>query len=128
MTAQELAGRAAAGAPGGWRAWDAGLVESLRKEGRVVFLDFTADWCWTCKVNEKAVLENAQVKKAFEKSGAVLLKADWTRRDPAITAALRSYGRSGVPLYVVYRGQAEPRVLPEVITPAIVVRALEGKP
>jgi thiol:disulfide interchange protein DsbD len=113
--------RSAAG--DGWQAWAPGLAEDAVRDGRTVFVDFTADWCWTCKVNEKAVLGRDEVKAALQ--GAVLLRADWTRRDPAITAALQSFGRSGVPLYVVYKPGQGPHVLPELVTPGLVLAALK---
>lgn len=122
----EPAARGPLGAAEGWAAWDAHEVERLRKAGTPVFVDFTADWCWTCKVNERAVLARPEVKAAFAAKGVVLMKADWTRRDPAITAALRSYGRSGVPLYIWYPKGGGPELLPELLTPGIVLKALEG--
>ncbi len=112
----------------GWSAWDLAEVEKQWKAGRVVLVDYTADWCWTCKVNEKAVLGNQMVIQALDEAKALKFRADWTRRDPAITRSLEGFDRSGVPLYVVYRpGEAAPRVLPEVLTPAIVIKALQGK-
>lgn len=110
----------------GWAAWDAQEVARLRQAGTPVFVDYTADWCWTCKVNERVVLGRDDVKAAFAAQGAVLMKADWTRRDKAITEALKGYGRSGVPLYVWYPKGKEPVVLPEVITPGILLKALKG--
>jgi thiol:disulfide interchange protein/DsbC/DsbD-like thiol-disulfide interchange protein len=116
--------RAAAGA-GNWLAWDAAEVEKLRAQGRTVFVDFTADWCWTCKVNEKAVLQREDIQAAFAAGQVALMRADWTRRDTAITQALRGYGRSGVPAYVIYKGKAPAKLLPEVITAGLVMEGLK---
>ncbi len=110
----------------GWAAWDAQEIARLRKAGTPVFVDFTADWCWTCKVNERVVLGRDDIKDAFAAQGAVLMKADWTRRDKAITEALKGYGRSGVPLYVWYPKGKPPVILPEVITPNILLKALNS--
>jgi thiol:disulfide interchange protein DsbD len=90
-----------------------------------VFVDFTAAWCVTCQANKKLVLERGPVVGAMRKSGVLRLRADWTNRDPAITAALASHGRNGVPLYLLYvPGAAQPKVLPEILTAALVMDAL----
>ncbi|WP_423142994.1 protein-disulfide reductase DsbD family protein [Parablastomonas sp. CN1-191] len=89
-----------------------------------VFVWMTADWCLTCKVNERVAIERTETRDAFGRAGIVVLKGDWTRRDPAITRYLEQHGAAGVPLYVFYpRGGGEPRVLPQVLTPAT-LRAL----
>jgi thiol:disulfide interchange protein DsbD len=120
-----LAGQAApAASAGDWQAWSESAVRQLHAQGRPVFADFTADWCWTCKVNERASLDSDAVQAAFKQDKVALLKADWTRQDPAITAALRAQGRSGVPMYVFYPVQGDAKVLPEVITPALVLTAM----
>lgn len=95
-----------------------------------VFVDFTADWCLSCQVNQRLVLDRADVQKRLKNSGLLLLKADWTHHDPAITEALRKLGRSGIPTYAIYSGQpgTEPILLPEVITPSIVFAALDSLP
>ena len=77
--------------------------EDHLRAGHPVFLDFTAEWCLTCKVNERTVLRDAAVIERFRSTGIVAMKADWTNRNPAITRLLSRFGRSGVPLYVVFR-------------------------
>ncbi len=106
--------------------WSAARVEALRAEGKTIFVDFTADWCITCKVNERGALASKTVREAFAAEGVVTLVADWTRSDPEITKALAAFGRNGVPLYLVYPRGGEPRVLPQVLTPGIVVDALKS--
>ena len=87
----------------------------------------TAAWCITCKVNEAVALNSAETKAAFEAAGVRYFKGDWTNEDPAITAALAEYGRSGVPLYLLYSpGEERARVLPQVLTESVVLRALES--
>jgi len=90
-------------------------------------VDFTAEWCLTCKVNERVALAPASTVALFRERGIIAMKADWTARDPEITRALESFGRSGVPLYVYYPPgkRDKPVVLPEIITPGIVRRAIE---
>ena len=95
--------------------------------GQPVFVDFTASWCLTCQVNERVALSRPEVVQAFQARNVVLMKADWTRHDEAITQALAGLGRSGVPAYALYApGETSPRLLPEVLTPGIVTDALEG--
>jgi len=94
-------------------------------EHKIVFIDFTADWCVNCKVNEHQVLDSGPVQDAFKQQGVILLKADWTSGDEGITALLRKFGRAGVPCYVVYSPDGRVMVLPEVITKDIVLNALE---
>ena len=94
-------------------------LASLRAEGRPVFVYFTADWCLTCKVNEKTALESAAVRDAFAKANVAVVVADWTDGNAAITRVLNSHGTNGVPLYLYYApGVAEPKQLPQVLTPA----------
>ena len=95
-----------------------------RAEGRTVFVDFTADWCITCKLNERVALASADVRKAFAERKVAWLVGDWTREDPLITRTLERFGRNGVPLYLVYKGAAEAAVLPQLLTPSIVIAAL----
>ena len=84
--------------------------------GRPVFVDFTAAWCVTCQYNKKTTLANAEVLADLHAKNVALLRADWTRRDPAITAALAQLGRNGVPVYVFYRPGKPPVVLTEVLS------------
>ena len=100
-------------------------LAELRSEGRPVFVNFTAAWCVTCKVNEATTLSQAEVRAAFARTHTAYLVGDWTRRDAAIAKTLAEHGRAGVPLYLLYRpGVAEPRVLPQLLTPGVVVKAL----
>ncbi len=105
--------------------WSAAAVQAARAEGRPVLVNFTADWCVTCKINERTSLSSPEAKRALEAANAVYLVGDWTRRDDAITAELQRHGRSGVPLYLLYSpGSDEPRVLPQLLTGGLVVQAL----
>jgi thiol:disulfide interchange protein DsbD len=110
---------------GGWQPWSAQAVSLAQSAGRPVLVDFTAKWCLSCQVNERAALEQPEVEKALQDSNVLLLKADWTRYDDSITQALKSMGRSGVPAYALYTpGQDQPELLPEVLTPGIVIDAV----
>jgi thiol:disulfide interchange protein DsbD len=103
-------------------------LESLRQEGRPVFVDFTAAWCLTCQVNKKLVLHTEEIQGAFRAKGVTVMEADWTNSDPEITKALEAFGRASVPFYLLYGkdSQAAPQVLPEILTKEIVLKALEG--
>jgi thiol:disulfide interchange protein DsbD len=107
-----------------WADWSEERVALLRSEGRPLFVDFTAAWCLTCQVNEQLVFSSAAVRERLAGRGVQLLRADWTRSDPAITRALSTFGRSGVPLMLLY-GAGEPEVLPTVLGPRAVLEALD---
>jgi len=114
---------------GSWQPWSADAVQGALAAGRPVFVDFTAGWCLSCQVNERVALRRPEVDRAFVSANVVLFRADWTREDPAITQALAALGRSGVPAYALYvPGEADPRLLPEVLTPGIVLDALNKLP
>jgi len=109
-----------------WPAWSPPAAAEIRSSGRPLFIDFTAAWCLSCQVNERVVLNKATVRDAFRDHGVTTLKADWTRRDPAITGALAELERSSVPVYALYPGGAvDPVLLPSVLTKDIVLEALE---
>jgi thiol:disulfide interchange protein len=109
-----------------WEEWSPERLAKLRAEERPVFVDFTAAWCLSCQVNERVALADRAVITRLRDAGVALLRADWTKRDGRIAQALAEHGREGVPLYVIYgKGQTEPLVLPELITSAIVLRALD---
>ena len=105
--------------------WSAQRVAELRAEGRTIFVDFTADWCLSCKLNERVALHAESVQAALRLRDAQVLVADWTRADPAITAELARFGRSGVPLYLVYVRGGEPKILPQLLTPDLIIDALD---
>ncbi len=107
-----------------WQAWEPGLVDQLLAKGQPVFVDFTAAWCVTCQFNKKATLSKPELLAEFEAKKVQLLRADWTRRDPAIGAALKDLGRSGVPVYVLYAPGKAPQVLSEIISVDDVQQAL----
>ncbi|MDP9065141.1 MAG: thioredoxin family protein, partial [Pseudomonadota bacterium] len=106
-----------------WQPWDAAHIASLNAAGHPVLVNFTASWCLTCLVNERSAFADSAVRQVFREKNVVLMKGDWTNRNPAITEALAAFGRAGVPLYLVYRagsGGSEPLVLPQLLTAAIV--------
>lgn len=110
-----------------WQPFSPAYLDQLKTEGKPVFLDFTAAWCLSCQVNERVAFSSEEVQQRFDELGIVPLKADWTSRDETITQALARYGRNSVPLYVYYAAgeDQEPVILPEIITPGIVLEALE---
>jgi len=107
-----------------WQAFDENAIETYRSEGKTVFVDITADWCFTCKYNEKFVLASKAVHTEFERQGVVLMQADWTRRDEAIGKYLMKHGRAGIPFAAVYHPGRDPIVLPEFLTEKVVLNAL----
>jgi thiol:disulfide interchange protein len=108
----------------GWQAWEPGKVDQLLAKGQPVFVDFTAAWCVTCQLNKKTTLNDAQVLADFSAKKVQLLRADWTRRDPAITQALSALGRQGVPVYVLYKPGSAPVVLSEILVASDVRAAI----
>ena len=116
-------------ASGVWQPWSAEAVARYQAQGRPVMVDFTASWCLSCQVNERVALNQPSVQKAFQEGNVALLKADWTRGDDAITQTLAALGRSGVPAYALYvPGARTPTLLPEALTPGIVLDALNKLP
>ncbi len=114
-------------APASADSWSPEAVAEAQAAGRPVLVNFTADWCVTCKINERTALSGAAVAEALDATGTRYLVADWTRREPRIGRELERHGRSGVPLYLVYRpGEAEPRILPQLLTEGLVVEALRA--
>ena len=110
----------------GWEKFTPERLASELQQKHPVFIDFTAEWCITCKFNESTVLETDAVRSAFSQRRIVKLKADWTNGDAAITKLLKQFGRPGVPLYVLYPGgAAQPIVFPELLTKNIVLEKLE---
>ena len=111
-----------------WRPWDPAEIERERAAGHPVFVDFTADWCITCKVNETVVLSDDAIADALELGGFVSFKADWTRYDEAIREELAAHGRAGVPMYLVYPrgGTGEAKLLSELLTLDTTLEALRS--
>jgi thiol:disulfide interchange protein len=108
-----------------WETFDRARAEALAAEGRLVFVDVTADWCFTCKVNERLVLETEPMAAAFARLEVVAMKADWTNRNDEIAAFLEEHGRYGIPFYLLYRPGADPHVFGELISRDGVIRVLE---
>jgi thiol:disulfide interchange protein len=109
----------------GWQDWSRARVEQALARGQPVFVDFTAAWCVSCQANKRLALERESVREAFARAGVLLLRADWTQRDPVIADELARHGRNGVPLYLLFApGNPQPRVLPELLTPGLVLEAL----
>jgi suppressor for copper-sensitivity B len=108
-----------------WLDFDREEAESLASE-RLVFVDVTADWCFTCKTNERLVLETEEVASLFEAHGVVPMKADWTNRDDEIAAFLAAHGRYSIPFYLLYRPGEEPHLFSELLTKGAVAEAVRG--
>lgn len=110
-----------------WQPWSTAAVAKAQSEGHPVLVDFTADWCLTCQVNKRVAIEVPSVRSKLKQTGSVTLIGDYTRQPDDITAELSHYSRAGVPLVLVFPGKADaaPEVLPEVLTPGIVMAALE---
>jgi thiol:disulfide interchange protein DsbD len=113
-----------------WHPYTPDFVASERAAGHAVFVDFTASWCLSCQVNERVILDSDEVEQHFRDTGLTLVRADWTNQDADITKALAALGRSGVPTYAIYPADpnADPQVLPEVLTKGIVIDALNSLP
>ena len=108
--------------------WSPTRVAELQAEGRSIFVDFTAAWCVTCKVNEKLVLNKAKTQKLFKDTNTAFLIADWTNKDDVIAAELAKYGRAGVPLYLVYSNNSvSPAILPQVLSHDVIRDAIAGE-
>jgi thiol:disulfide interchange protein DsbD len=111
----------------GWQPWSEARVAQALAEGQPVFVDFTAAWCVTCQFNKRTTLNDPAVLTAFESKRVLLLRADWTRRDPEITRALARLGRNGVPVYLLLSPDGSPpRMLGEVLSVREVVEAISG--
>lgn len=112
--------------PGGlWQPWSPGRVAAETANGKTVFVDFTADWCITCKVNENGVLADPEIHALLNREDIVALKADWTMRDDRIRAELQKYGKAGVPMYLVVHPGAHGVVLPELLTKSMIIESLK---
>jgi len=116
-----------AGLKGGWKKFSPELLARLRSENRWVFIDFSAEWCMTCKTNEALVLNSDDVQEAFKEKKVVLLHGDFTKKDPVILEWLHKFGKAGVPLYLLYTpGKDNPRLFPEVITKSMIIKAVRS--
>jgi thiol:disulfide interchange protein len=121
-----------AGAPGkpsgpiAWVAFDRGRAESLAAGGQLVFVDVTADWCFTCKVNERLILDTPEVATAFAAHNVLPMRADWTNRNDEITRFLADHGRYGIPFYLLYRPGREPYVFSELPSKSAILAVLEA--
>ena len=114
-----------------WQPYAADRLQSLVAEGKPVLVNFTAAWCLTCLVNERNAFADPGVEAVFQRKGIVLMKGDWTNRDPAITQALAQFGRAGVPLYVVYNADPAhpaPQVLPQLLSAGLIRDTFAGLP
>jgi thiol:disulfide interchange protein/DsbC/DsbD-like thiol-disulfide interchange protein len=110
-----------------WQAFSQQSLDKALQSGRPVFVDFTADWCITCKANERFALDTSAVRQAFAQNQVVVLRADWTHGDPEITQILKEHGRAGVPMYLFYPGGKDrpPVVLPELISSQTILDAMK---
>jgi len=122
-TSDPIAGRGAVA----WQDYSPAALEAARASGRPVLLDFTAAWCLSCQVNERVALSTESVRRAIAAGNVIMMRADWTSRDADIARVIASFGRSGIPLYVLYAADptVKPVLLPSVLTPQIVVTAIE---
>jgi thiol:disulfide interchange protein DsbD len=108
-----------------WEQWSPETVARLRADGKMLYIDFTARWCATCQSNKALVFSSSKVRDALRRRSVVLLRADWTNRDPRITEELAKFNRSAVPMDLIYApGRDSPVILPELLTPEVVLTAL----
>jgi len=121
---KQVAVQSASSANDRWQPWEPGRTEQILTSGQAVFVDYTAAWCVTCQYNKKTVLADTALLADLQARKVALLRADWTRRDPAITAALAQLGRNGVPVYVLQAPGRAPVVLSEILSVAEVRAAL----
>ncbi|MDQ8181724.1 protein-disulfide reductase DsbD domain-containing protein [Pelagicoccus sp. SDUM812005] len=110
-----------------WQAYSPALMEELSSSGKPVFVDFTADWCLTCKANEVRLFASDEVLDTIKERDVQLVQADWTKKDAVIAQELAKYGRSSVPLYLLFDGKpgSEPKVLPQVLSPDVFLESLD---
>ena len=110
-----------------WQAYTPALLNELRRKGEPVFVDLTADWCITCKVNERVAINTNAVQNKATELGIAMLQGDWTNSDPDISALLEKHGRSGVPLYLMYPASknASPEILPQILSQKMVLDAMD---
>lgn len=110
-----------------WENFSPRIVKDLKKQGKPFFIDFTAQWCLSCKANKKFALETTSVAQAFQEKGVTLFRADWTRRDPDVSQAISEHGRVGVPLYILFTGEPknETIILPEILTESLILEHLQ---
>ncbi|MDO4904625.1 MAG: thioredoxin family protein [Lautropia sp.] len=114
----------------GWQPWSPDRVMAARAAGQPVFIDFTAAWCLSCQLNKRVALDREEMLREFRERNILLLRADWTRRDPQISAELAKFGRNSVPFYLFYNGKdpnAAPEQLPELLTVDIVRQAIGAR-
>jgi thiol:disulfide interchange protein len=113
-----------------WQPFTDSTLRAARQSGAPVMLDVTADWCLTCKVNERVAFGTDRVRAALDSGRVQLVRADWTSRSPEITRLINGFGRSGVPVVVLYPPgeRSAPVLLPTLLTPGIVIKALESMP
>jgi suppressor for copper-sensitivity B len=109
-----------------WESFDEGVIQGYLRKGRPVFVDVTADWCVTCKYNERFVLGDTEVRAELTRQNVVLMKADWTNHDQTIANYLMKHGRAGIPFYAFYRPGQSPVLLSEFLTKAQILKALQS--
>ncbi|MGD1032195.1 MAG: protein-disulfide reductase DsbD domain-containing protein [Opitutaceae bacterium] len=110
-----------------WEKWSPETLKSLRAGGRIVYVDFTARWCATCQANKGVVFHSPEILRTFREKNIATLRGDWTNRDPQISAELARYNRDAVPFDLIwFPGKSDPVILPEILTPGIVLSALKS--